>query len=383
VAGIGLNITARAGKVFAHGPMPMSHVSGPEVFTLDEVARAVGVPRSAVESLVHSGALRPLRGTGYYSERDAVAQAGRLRSAAVLGLPSTVERALLFSAARGPVHERNRLPVIASSCVHGLLLVIALCLTADAPQSAPAAVQEEPTRLVFLMSPGPGGGGGGSGARAQRPAPRLERRGPDRSALSVPKVAAAPASPSAADDPEPAPSPVTQEPQDRAPEPLASHTVIAPVVVTRSSDREQEGVVERPAENTASQGPGVGGDAGSGRGAGSGDGLGDGIGNGAGGGTGGGPYRPGSGIDPPRLLREVKADYTEDARRKGISGNVVLEIVVRRDGSVGQVTIRRSLTAGLDERAIAAVRQWQFAPARRLGQAVDVMVEVVVEFTLR
>ena len=96
----------------------------------------------------------------------------------------------------------------------------------------------------------------------------------------------------------------------------------------------------------------------------SGEGEGAGIGPGSGGGTGGGPYRPGSGITPPSLLREVKPDYTEDARRRGIEGDVVLEIVVRSDGTVGDVRLLQGLGAGLDQRAIDAVRQWRFAPAR-------------------
>ena len=110
---------------------------------------------------------------------------------------------------------------------------------------------------------------------------------------------------------------------------------------------------------------------------------GSGVGPGSGGGTGGGPYRPGSGIDPPRLLREIKADYTEDARQRGLSGEVVMEIVVRRDGSVGDVKILQGLGGGLNDRAVQAVRQWRFSPAHKLGEAVDVMVEVSVEFRLR
>jgi TonB family protein len=102
-----------------------------------------------------------------------------------------------------------------------------------------------------------------------------------------------------------------------------------------------------------------------------------------GGGTGGGPYRPGSGIEAPRLLKEVKADYTDEARRRNLQGDVVLEIVVRRDGSVGDVTVLKGLGSGLDQRAVAAVRQWRFAPASRRGTPVDVIVEVAVEFTLR
>ena len=99
--------------------------------------------------------------------------------------------------------------------------------------------------------------------------------------------------------------------------------------------------------------------------------------------SGGGPYRPGSGVLPPRILREVKAGYTEDARRANVEGGVVLEIVVRRDGSVSDVKLLNGLPHGLNERAIAAVRQWRFAPATRFGQAVDVVVEVEVEFKLR
>ena len=130
-------------------------------------------------------------------------------------------------------------------------------------------------------------------------------------------------------------------------------------------------------------GPGKGGGAGSGTGTGLGEGDGSGVGPGSGGGTGGGPYRPGSGIEAPRLLREVRADYTEDARQRGIAGDVVMEIVVRRDGSVGEVRMLQGLPAGLSERAVQAVRQWRFAPARRQGVPVDVIVEVSVEFKLR
>ena len=61
----------------------------------------------------------------------------------------------------------------------------------------------------------------------------------------------------------------------------------------------------------------------------------------------------------------------------------MLEIIVRRDGSVGDVKILKRLGSGLDERAVQAVRQWRFTPARRLGSPVDVVVEVAVEFKLR
>jgi TonB family protein len=50
---------------------------------------------------------------------------------------------------------------------------------------------------------------------------------------------------------------------------------------------------------------------------------------------------------------------------------------------VSDVKVLNGLPSGLNDRAIAAVRQWKFAPATRLGQPVDVIVEVEVEFKLR
>jgi TonB family protein len=138
-----------------------------------------------------------------------------------------------------------------------------------------------------------------------------------------------------------------------------------------------------PAPPSPSQGPGTGGGAGSGQGTGLGEGDGSGIGPGSGGGTGGGPFRPGSGISPPQLQREVKPVYTDEGRRRSIEGDVVMEIVVRRDGTVGDVRLKRTLGAGLDQRAIAAVKQWRFSPARRQGSPVDILVEVAVGFALR
>lgn len=159
--------------------------------------------------------------------------------------------------------------------------------------------------------------------------------------------------------------------------------VMAPVVTRPADERDREGLMAKVEEPEPSSGPGSGGGVGTGTGTGLGEGDGSGIGDGSGGGTGGGPYRPGSGVDPPRLLREVRAEYSDAARRANLEGEVVLEIVVRRDGSVGDVKILQGLGLDLNDRAIRAVRQWRFAPARLKGTPVDVVVEVAVEFRLR
>jgi outer membrane biosynthesis protein TonB len=47
------------------------------------------------------------------------------------------------------------------------------------------------------------------------------------------------------------------------------------------------------------------------------------------------------------------------------------------------VKVLRGLRGGLNDRAVAAVRQWRFSPAHRKGAPVDVVVEVAVEFRVR
>ena len=76
----------------------------------------------------------------------------------------------------------------------------------------------------------------------------------------------------------------------------------------------------------------------------------------------------------PRLLREVKPNYTTDAMRAKISGEVVLECVVNTKGEATDIKILRSLDAtfGLDQEAIKAARQWRFSPGTRLGEPVPV-----------
>ena len=134
-----------------------------------------------------------------------------------------------------------------------------------------------------------------------------------------------------------------------------------------------------------SLGLGRGGGAGTGQGTGIGSGRGSGLGEGWGGGTGGGAYRPGNGVETPRCSSEVKPQYTAQAMRAKIQGEVLLECIVQPDGSVGNIRVVRSLDSafGLDQEAIKAARQWRFAPGTRQGQPVPVLVTIAIAFTLR
>src|SRR5205823_12760883 len=125
-------------------------------------------------------------------------------------------------------------------------------------------------------------------------------------------------------DPAPvAATPAPAEPKPAPPlkaEPLPA--VVAPISVAPADARNRVGVLQPTASEADSHGAGTGGGVGNGKGTGLGEGDGSGVGPGSGGGTGGGPYRPGSGIEPPRVVREVRADYPEEARHRGVTGDV-------------------------------------------------------------
>lgn len=94
-------------------------------------------------------------------------------------------------------------------------------------------------------------------------------------------------------------------------------------------------------------------------------------------------YRPGSAVSPPQLVKQVKPNYTERARELGIQGEVLLETLVLKDGSIGEVKVTRSLDQDLNISAIRAVKQWEFLPARKNGNPVDFLVAITVNFEIQ
>ncbi|MEZ5294182.1 MAG: energy transducer TonB [Vicinamibacterales bacterium] len=350
-----------------------------EFYSLREIAQAADVAESVVLDLAARGSLQTASGLQdgapletLVSERAAIDAVRALSAGEPVG-----DHARSVLAVAPTTGRDTGTSLAVSTGLHGLVVLLAAAVASLgwSMQAAPPleeTVSHEPVRLVYLALPGPGGGGGGGGLKQKLPPPKAEREGDHSLASPLP----------ARELPPPAPEPPKVEP----PTPLDAKMlppVMAPVATAPADSRNLEGVMRDTPPLPPSQGPGAGGGAGTGRGTGLGEGDGSGIGDGSGGGMGGGPYRPGSGVEPPRLLREVKATYTDEARRANITGTVDMEITIRRDGSVSDVRILRGLRGGLNERAAAAVRQWRFAPARLKGTPVDVIVEVSVEFTLR
>jgi TonB family protein len=93
------------------------------------------------------------------------------------------------------------------------------------------------------------------------------------------------------------------------------------------------------------------------------------------------------GVTIPRLIgsSKVAPAYPEPTRLKRIEGRVILQAVVRSNGTVDEIEIlscnRPEL--GFEEASIDAVSQWRYEPATYLGQAVDVYFTVRVDFELK
>ena len=354
-----------------------------DVYSLGEIARAAGVHPKQTRLLADLGALTLLP-SGFVEQQEAA------RAVRLLREPHRIpSRPDLFGAAPTAT-RRTGLPFVASGAIH-VVVAGAVALLATLGLSTPTVSQPlglTPVRLVFLAQPGLGGGGGGGGLKQRAPAVQARLKGTSRLRSPVPPRArrseeprvappkpSPPPEPRAVDQPIPPPAPV--------PHPDPAPPVVAPVVPVPADPIDRAGVMSESPSESQSRGPGNGGGSGSGTGTGTGEGSGPGIGPGSGGGTGGGPYRPGAGITPPQILREVKPQYTEEARRRNVEGEVVLEVIVQADGSVGRVRVLQGLGSGLDQRAADAVRQWRFSPARRHGSPVDVLVEIAVDFRLR
>lgn len=155
----------------------------------------------------------------------------------------------------------------------------------------------------------------------------------------------------------------------------------------------------RSDSNVPSKGPGEGGGIGSNQGLGIGPGNGNGYGPGnqrnmgggnaqdgccgPGGGEGSDPTYSGHEVEQKaRVLLKPEPQYTEEARKTGISGTVMLRVVFSSAGEVVQIRAIRTLPYGLTERAIAAARQIKFIPALKGGRPVSVHMQLEYNFNL-
>ncbi len=86
-------------------------------------------------------------------------------------------------------------------------------------------------------------------------------------------------------------------------------------------------------------------------------------------------------VQGAKLISAPLPIYPPEARNAGVSGNVLLNITVARDGSVASADAVKGDPI-LATAAIQAVKQWKYEPTLLNGEPVQVTTEVSVNFTL-
>ena len=87
-------------------------------------------------------------------------------------------------------------------------------------------------------------------------------------------------------------------------------------------------------------------------------------------------------VQPVEILAKPKPQYTDEARKLGLEGEVLVQVVFPAAGPVQVVRVIKGLGHGLDEAAIHAAEQIRFKPAQQDGKPVDYPATVHIVFQI-
>ncbi|MBI2511608.1 MAG: TonB family protein [Opitutae bacterium] len=83
---------------------------------------------------------------------------------------------------------------------------------------------------------------------------------------------------------------------------------------------------------------------------------------------------------PPRPLKTKPPRYPQNMRAQGVSGVVVVAMVIDDGGKVLVCEVAKSSNEAFSEPALEAVRTWTFEPAKVAGKAVRAKVSIPLKF---
>lgn len=84
----------------------------------------------------------------------------------------------------------------------------------------------------------------------------------------------------------------------------------------------------------------------------------------------------------PVLISEVRISYPDEAKKAGIEGPVVMDLLIDEQGVVRQVALLKGPGFGLNEAALTAIKNFQFRPAKIKDQSVAVKIRYTYRFIL-
>jgi TonB family protein len=93
--------------------------------------------------------------------------------------------------------------------------------------------------------------------------------------------------------------------------------------------------------------------------------------------------RVGGAVQRPELIGKPLRRYPPEARRAGMQGTVILEVIIDQEGCVRHPRILKGVPMGIDGAALIAVRSWTYQPATLEGRHVPVYYVLTVPFALK
>jgi protein TonB len=84
----------------------------------------------------------------------------------------------------------------------------------------------------------------------------------------------------------------------------------------------------------------------------------------------------------PVLVGDFRVPYPADAKKAGVQGAVLLDLLIDAEGRVRQAQLLKPLFPSLDQAAIEAARKLVFKPARVGDQSVAVRIRYAYRFVL-
>ncbi len=95
-----------------------------------------------------------------------------------------------------------------------------------------------------------------------------------------------------------------------------------------------------------------------------------------------GQLRIGGGVAESNLTNKVQPIYPPSAKAAGIEGTVSLDVAISKEGVPEEISVVSSPGDDLTQSALDAVRQWRYRPTLLNGQPVDILTNVIVNYTL-
>ncbi|HTM50775.1 MAG TPA: M56 family metallopeptidase [Bryobacteraceae bacterium] len=92
--------------------------------------------------------------------------------------------------------------------------------------------------------------------------------------------------------------------------------------------------------------------------------------------------RVGGSVQAAKMLDGPRPAYPPHAEQAGIQGRVLLQAVIRTDGTIGGLSVLSSRDPELTASAMDAVRQWRYQPTLLNGQPVEVITTISVSYSL-